>query len=134
MDPQNQPTQPSKVSPMFNEPYVNPMSTAPDATPPTEPTDTPKPSPSRKLILGLAVAAGVELLLILGLCVALVTPKTANRNKNNASNSTSQSLAPQPATSISVQQTNDTITQDISNLTNSKDFPAAPLDDRTLGL
>ena len=129
----DQPQQQTPTPRLFNEPFVNPLGPPPAATAPL-PETTP-PATSKKLLLVLGALAGVELLLVIGLGLALAfTPNTQTKAKAADSSSSSQAGVPQPATATGLQQTNDSITQDIGNLINERDFPATQLDDKSLDL
>jgi len=119
---QPQPTVPQPNAPMFGAPHQTPT-----------PQDTHLLMPKKsKLPLILAVVAAVELLIIAGLLVVVANSKTPPATK--AATNTNQSLAPQPATSVSVQQTNDAISQSLSSLSNDRDLPTDKLSDKNLGL
>lgn len=128
-----QPQQQAPSPPLFNEPYANPLGPPPPVT--TPPAEATPPAASKKSLLILGALAGVELLLILGLGLALASaPGTQTKSKVVDSSSSNQAGVPQPATATGLQQTNDSITQDIGNLINERDFPATQLDDTSLGL
>lgn len=135
MEPQVQPPQQTTSQPLFNAPYNQPF-----PLPPTNPTVspmTPAPTPanSGKLFTLLCIVAAVELIIIIGLMVALASAPKSNKS-SAAAHSTSRagSLDPQPATAVGLQQTDDSISQDISGLNGDRDFPVGRLDDKTLGL
>ena len=137
MNPQPQPPlqpQPQTPAPqLFNQPFANPL-----GPPPPDPTITAEVSPppaNKKLLLILGTLAGLELLVILGLSLVLAsTPATHTKTKAADSILNSQFGIPQAATATGLQLTNDSITQDISNLVDGHDFPANQLDDKSLGL
>lgn len=88
--------------------------------------------PSKKIIF--AIAGGIALLLII-IAVVAVLGSSSNKEAEDTTPAVSdQSLVPTPASATGLQQTNTSISQDVSGIDNAKDFPATRLDDKTLGL
>ena len=128
MDPTQQPYQnqpPAPVVPTTNMQF----GTMPPGTLAT--SALVQPPTKNKLFLPLCVVAVLELLLIIGLLIALSSNhKVAVTPAKAADSSLSQD--PQPATTTGIQQTNDVISQDITNLDVDASFPANALDDTSL--
>jgi hypothetical protein len=126
---QNQPPQP--VAPTNSMPYG---AQQPQPQPVTvASTPTTMPAPKNKLFLPLCIVAAAELLVIIGLLIALSsTHKAVATPVKTVDKSLSQD--PQPATTTGLQQTNDAISQDITNLDIDASFPAKALDDTSLSL
>ena len=82
----------------------------------------------------MLVIAGIELIVIIGLTVTLTSAPKLQPAKTVSNSSSAQSQDPQPATAVGVQQTNDSISQDIGNLNDDHDLPTNKLDDKSLGL
>lgn len=96
----------------------------------------PRPSKKGPNKLIIIIIAGVVLLLILGIYAITATQsqKTAAPQSNQQSAETDYAQSLQPAQAIDLEQANNAISQDLSSLDDEKDFPAASLDDKTLGL
>lgn len=89
-------------------------------------------APISKLTIGLVASMAIELLLIFVL-IAVVSNKPATDTSKSAT-TTSQSASPDTASSTSVQQTDDLISQDISGLNEQQDFSANAYANQALGL
>jgi cell division protein FtsB len=90
-----------------------------------------KPTKNRKkiwLIFGVALA----LILLTSVLVAITAPNKPNQTQQNTQQNKPQ--GPQAATAIDVEQTNNSINQDLSSLDDGADFPANQLHDDALGL
>lgn len=87
----------------------------------------------KKLMIIVAAVIGVIFLvaIVAGLLLANSQPKTKKTVKTADTN---QVGGPSAATSSSVQQSDDAISQYLSSLDDNKDFPAKALDNTTLGL
>lgn len=142
MDPNNQnplPLQGPKLPPV--QAYPQPAAPTPTvggpngaaANSPTSGGVAPaSPNPKKKLIIIGAVIGAVFLIAIIAaVFLSGSKPKSA---KPTAKQSTSQVDGPSAATSSSVQQSDDAISQYLSTLDDVKDFPAKALDNTTLGL
>lgn len=81
------------------------------------------------------VFAATLVLLLIGITVgAIVLGGSKKTSTKPTDTTTSTPQGPQPAQAIDVEQASNSITQDVSGHDNSKDFPTAELDDKTLGL
>ncbi len=124
------------ATPPANQPQVfNANQIPPQQIPPQQNTQ-PQPSGGgssggnkKKLIIG-GVVAGVVLLLILA--VILVVASSSNSPVVQEAESEPQN--PQPATTIGIEQINNSISQDLSAIDDARDFPESQLTDDTLGL
>ena len=91
---------------------------------------------SKKSKKGLFIAIGLAVVVVFFLLGAVLIanskPKTAKKAATTDTATVQQSL--QPATAIDVEQTNNALSQDLSGLDDEKDYPAASLEDKTLGL
>lgn len=75
------------------------------------------------------------LILLMGGITAGAVLMSGNKTKQTTTQqSTDQPQGPQPAQAIDVEQTNNSINQDVTGFDNTKDFPDTMLDDSTLGL
>lgn len=135
-----QPTQQPQAQPVAQPTYQQPPVTLPSAqfggqAAPNQAQPTTEPAPKKsKLPMILVIAVALELVVIVGLMALVATnSKNTTQTKSNSSNNT-QSLAPQPATSVGVQQTDDAVSQTLSSLSEDRDFPADKLSDKNLGL
>lgn len=131
-----QPAQQPQPQPVYQPaqaPLPNPQFGGPVVSNPGVPAAEPAPKKS-KLFTILAVTVAIELVVIVGLMVLVAAnSKNTTQTKSSSSNST-QSLAPQPATAVGVQQTDDAVSQTLSSLSEDRDFPAEKLSDKNLGL
>lgn len=143
MQPEQQPTDQNRPSPNQPQPRQtfgpNPA-LAPNpqfkstvaASPAVQPTATPVPKQglSKTVII---VAVIVVILLLTGSVILAVTAgKPATKKTAQNTTNASQAAGPAPATSLSIQQSSDALSQDLSNLNDSQDFPANALSDTTL--
>lgn len=136
MDPNQQPVQYNAPPP--NQP-VDPLAgydgTAPQASavPPITSFNSPRPKRSRlPFIIGGGVAG---LLIIVSLAVVLTAKKPPSNIKPKANTSdTNGSSFLRPANAIAVEQTANSISQDLSGLNDDIDFPPNKIDDKALGL
>ncbi len=106
----------------------------PNGGPSVYPVKNP-PKSKRKLII--IVASALAALVIIVIIVVVVAggkkPSTPAKPAQDP-NENSQSQGPQPATSLGVEQINNSISQDISGLNDDQDYPPTKLDDKTLTL
>lgn len=101
---------------------------------PQMPAPLPPPPGSRSklpLVIGLAVGAVVLMLVI---ALAFGGGGEKKEEDQTPTNGPASSIVSEGAKSLDVQQVNDSISQDMSNLDNDRDFPADGLSDDTLGL
>lgn len=137
------PQQPGQVYGPQNQPGDDIGNGAQPAVPPTpqpqQQTDTPLYSPDApknedKKRNRILIALGS--LILLFVIVVVVTLALSGNGSPPAEETpaNNQHQGPQPAAAIDVEQTNDSINQDISSLNDLSDFPENELDDRSLGL
>lgn len=109
-----------------------PMSGAPQQTVPGTVTGGPKAQKKPKFLIIIVVA----IVLLGGMtAAALVVAKPKAKNKTPApTTQTSQSAGPLPAKALDVEQSNNSINQDISGVNDDDDLPPSQLDDKALGL
>ncbi len=95
-----------------------------------------KSTKSKKPKFLIVIVAGVVLLGVMTAIAILAAPKKKSNNQNENTNQSQQaendSLT--PAQAIDVEQTNNSINQDISGLNVEDDFPPTQLDDKTINL
>jgi hypothetical protein len=128
MNPDQQPN-----DPLFKPPFQQPSQ--PCVVMPTTPAAPESGPPKSKLLLLIGIAAVIELLVIIGLAVAVVTNSGTTKTPATAKSADDSSqTGPTAATSSSVQLTDDSISQDLSNLNEDKDFPADKFSDKSLSL
>lgn len=129
--PNQQPTPPVFRAP-YEPPFAQPSVSPGEATPEPELEDNKK---NNKLLTITAwTLVAIELIVIIGLLIALAaSPKSAVAPANDTANG-NRSLPPTAATSLGVQQTDDSISQDLSGLVDQNDFPNGIFDDKSLGL
>jgi hypothetical protein len=82
------------------------------------------------IVIAVIVLAGIT---VAGLLLA-PKKKPAKKATTNTTKTTNESKGPQPATALDVEQSNNSINQDISNPNDDNDFPPNQLDDKSLGL
>lgn len=80
------------------------------------------------------IIAAILIILIGGITAGAVLLSDAGKNQTPVTQQTDQPQGPQPAQAIDVEQTNNSINQDVTGFDNTKDFPDTMLDDSTLGL
>lgn len=120
----SRPTLPSNLTP----PGTTPANNVNYAATPTMPK--PKSGDKKRLlILAVIIVAAVAVLLVVLSKSIGNKPTTPTTNAND-----NQSQGPQPATSLSIQQTSNSISQDISSLHDDQDFPPDALKDASLSL
>jgi hypothetical protein len=128
--PPPQPVQPGQVP---GAPYGGPPQPAPQF--PQQSPAPPAPKKPKTLVI-VSIVLGV--LLVLAIIVALIMnsgDKTANQAQPTpAQDSTTQAEILEPAQSVEVEQTSNSLSQDLSGLDDEKDLPTNSLDDKTLGL
>lgn len=120
---------------IFSDPQAQPQQTVVyNAVPePVLPNGTKAPSSKKGLII--AIISGVGALFIIALVVIVLASADNSKSKNQDDSATStQAPILQPAQAIEMEQTNNSINQDLSGLDDEKDFPANSLEDKTLGL
>ena len=118
--------------PLFNGPYQSPA----PVVQPSQQNTPPEPSgagKSKKLLITIAVGVVVLVLVILGVLLA-VNSGGKSGTQTSANQTKQSSSGPEAATSSSIQQIDSSISQDISNLNQEKDFSAEKLNDKNLGL
>lgn len=135
--PQNQ--QPVQQPEVYNSPTLAgmPYGAQPAPQPQSTVTSTPLPSTGKKRSKGpiiIGIVAGIMLILVVLAVVLQGGGKDNDANKPASPESTTTPQALQPATSIELQQVDNSLSQDLSALDDEKDFPNASLDDKTLGL
>ncbi|MGI9028047.1 MAG: hypothetical protein ACR2FM_04375 [Candidatus Saccharimonadales bacterium] len=92
-----------------------------------------KPVPNKLFIVA---GAGLGLVVVLGIVLVILSSggsKTPT-NQNQQSQTTVQSPSLVPAQSVEIEQINNAISQDLSQIDDEKDFPSNSLEDQTLGL
>lgn len=103
--------------------------------PQQNPTQQP-PKKSQKTLVIVSIVVGV--LIGLAIIIALVANsgnKTANQSQQaQPQDNSTQAEILEPAQSVEVEQTSNSLSQDLSSLDDEKDLPADSLDDKTLGL
>lgn len=125
---QNTPNQLQNNLEEFNPNIPKPVTNFPQAEKPnTSKTGIPK----KIIIIGATIGISILLMIII---VVVSMSKKSDTSTQPETPVPSQSLVPEPATASGLQQTNTSISQDLSGLDNAKDFPATRLDDKTLGL
>lgn len=129
--PQSGPQQPP-AKPLFNEPFESPLEKAPVVGQMSAPEPAPEDQGKNKLVL-IVIAAGVSLLIII-ILIVVVASSSSNKTGQKTQDAEKQSMELGPATSTTVQQTNDSISQDIGNLNDDEDFPSNKLSDDSLNL
>lgn len=98
---------------------------------PSVPPSKPKRGPLIAIISGVVVG----LILIILAVVASLSDGVKTKEDEAALNKNSvSSQVVEPASSLDVNQTNNSIGQDLSRIDDEKDFPSTSLDDKTLGL
>ncbi|GAC1391141.1 MAG: hypothetical protein NVSMB46_02560 [Candidatus Saccharimonadales bacterium] len=82
------------------------------------------------------ILVGGLMLFILLILIALLVVGASNKKSKQLSSSPQnvQADGPQPANAIGIEQTSNSISQDISGLNDDKDIPSTMLDDRQIGL
>lgn len=123
---------PSYPSPIQDQPRPDASTTGNQSN---DQDDNKNPRDKKWWIIGGAGAL-IVILIVVGLALTLSSNNTASKTATVSDKNTTsdQSQAPQPATSLSIEQTNSAISQDLSTLNDDTDFPAGVLDDQTLGL
>lgn len=160
MDPQNQnPTpmqDPMVIQPAAAQPQPQPVAASPTDTmfqprvpqgPPgtvmapvgqpaaPDPTQVsaPAPAPSKRSKKPFIIIA-VVVALFAGITLAVLLTSSNKPKAPQEQQATDQQQGPQPAQAIDVEQTSNSISQDISGHDNNKDFPTTQLEDKDLGL
>lgn len=122
------------------QPFRQPQQFSPNGQLPAQPdqhsqTAAPKPKRSRVGLVIALVSIGLVLLVVVGAVVLLaVGNKPAKQTTKTNTVQTSASDAAKGASALDVEQTNQSISQDISGLNDGQDMPADQLSDKTLGL
>ena len=125
---QNFPVDPLQSNPQYNQP-IPPSS--PPATGATVGLPNSKVVSKLWFVIAAAIAA-VELIFIIVLVIIVSTSKGAVPAKS--STASVDPLVAQPATTTSVQRSNDAISQTLSSLSDDRDIPADKLSDKNVGL
>lgn len=102
--------------------------------PAPQPQVSPSLSPSPKRSKKPLIIIGIIVLVFAAASVAVVLMSSKKSKKPQETQTTNQQQGPQPAQAIDVEQTSNSISQDISGHDNNKDFPADQLTDDKLGL
>lgn len=142
MDPQNHEPLQTKQPVADPNTFFQPVATVTSPQPPVaEPVgqatqiDSTLPgtaAPKKKIFI--IAGAALLVLLIAIVTIALLAGSSSKKEKTATKPIISQVAGPVAATSASVQQGDDAISQYLSGLDDNKDFPAKALDDTTLGL
>ncbi len=131
--PQYQQNQPVNTPEVYNSPTLNTMpyggQPAPQPQTPVQPAQNHRRGPVIAIIVGIVVAL---LLVLAAIFATSSSTKTADQATTPKQSASSQVI--EPAEAIEVEQTNNSISQDLSTLDEEKDFPATGLDDKSLGL
>lgn len=136
MDPNQPPTQFN--APVPNSP-VDPLSGYDGTTPQSAGSQTPlahSGAPKRNRLPFIIAGVVVGLLLIVTFIVVLTSkdkPAPTAKPQVSTSDTTGSSFL-RPATAIDVEQTSNSVSQDLSGLNDDSDFPANKLDDKALNL
>ncbi|MBA3758253.1 hypothetical protein H0X10_01305 [Candidatus Saccharibacteria bacterium] len=93
----------------------------------------PQTKPSKKKLF-ILIGTGVGLLGLLVVIAVLVGGSEKKPTPQTATTNDAKSELLEPAKALDIEQTNNAISQDMSNLNNDKDFPADQLSDKALGL
>lgn len=107
-----------------------------NAQPPQQP-NTPQnslnPKQSKSKVIPVMIVSVIVLMLI---TVAAVIATSGSKKSTPKPAVTTQqtNVGPQPAAAIDVDQSNNSINQDMSSLKDEEDFPSTQLDDKSLGL
>lgn len=105
---------------------------------PVQPQQFSPPPPSLKKSKKLPIIIAASLLSVIALVVIVVAVMNGENNspakQQESSEETSDTLGPQPATAVSTEQTNNSISQDISGVNDDQDFPVDQLSDDQLKL
>lgn len=114
-------------------PQPTPAFPAFSQTPPEPITKLPTP-PQKKSMKKPLIVATVLILLLGGITAGAVLMSGSKPKQAATQQQTDQPQGPQPAQAIDVEQTNNSINQDVTGFDNTKDFPDTMLDDSALGL
>lgn len=93
------------------------------------PTPPKKPSIKKPLIV-----ASITILVLVAVTAGAIMFAGGKKQTPVATDQTQQAQGPQPAQAIDVEQTNNSINQDVTGFDNTKDFPDNMLEDTQLGL
>ncbi len=133
--PQSQPQNNTQFMPTNGLPVMPATNVAPPnlgTAPSTVVTGSSNKKPKFLLIIGVAVG----LLVAITVLALLMAPKKKTTQKASTTKTTNitESNGPQPASALDVEQSNNSINQDISNPNDDNDFPINQLDDKSIGL
>ncbi|MCA9333048.1 hypothetical protein KDA00_04220 [Candidatus Saccharibacteria bacterium] len=92
----------------------------------------PKSSGKPKFLIVLV--AGIVILGLMTAVALIVAKPTKKKTTSTSQQATDKNEGPQPAEAIDVEQTNNSINQDVSGLNTDEDYPTTQLDDKALGL
>lgn len=112
--------------PVPEQPYMSGQPPQPMTKLPTPP----KKSSTKKPLL----VAGIGIGLLVIISVVVIVLGGGKKQTPVATDQTEQAQGPQPAQAIDVEQTNNSINQDVTGFDNTKDFPDNLLEDSQLGL
>lgn len=113
------------------EPPVQPGATAVGQATQMDSTLPGAAAPKKKILI---IAGAALLVLLIAIVTIALLAGSSSKKEKTAKPIISQVAGPVAATSASVQQGDDAISQYLSGLDDNKDFPAKALDDTTLGL
>ncbi len=129
------PNQPSPGQAANTPGYTaGPASYGNQVSPPPPSTFAPSPTPKKNRLPWIIAAALIGVLIIISVIVVVLSSDQATTSKSQNTTAKVGSPAVQPATAISVEELNNSLSQDISGLNDDSDFPVNHLDDRALGL
>jgi hypothetical protein len=106
----------------------------PQQNPPQPIQQSPKKSQKTMVIASIIVGVAVGLIIITALVVSNADKAANQTEQTQTPDSTTQAEILEPAQSVEVEQTSNSLSQDLSSLDDEKDLPADSLDDKTLGL
>lgn len=127
-EPDAEPLQQPEV---YNSPTLNNVPYGAQPAPQPQSANSKKASNKTPLI-----AAGVVSLIaiiVVGVVLAMNSGNSANKATPQTNDADNNAVL-QPAKPLELEQTSNALSQDLSGLDDEKDFPAASLEDKTLGL
>lgn len=132
MEPQTPQQQPAFQNPQeqYPEPQVSgPVQSPQNSRPPQAPIPGAK---NKKLFIVIGAAVGF-LVLVTVIAVLLSGGDKKPGTETPAADSTKTQLL-EPSNALDIEQINNSVNQEMSNLSNDRDFPAEQLSDKALGL
>lgn len=127
MNPEQQNTNQNQQQPQVSVGFINRKADTPPVSTSTAAGDS---SNKKKVII--AAAGAVVFILILAISAVVLTGSTKEAPQEQPQAVAPQ--GPQPATNASVEQANNSITQDLSSIDDATDFPEDQLSDDNLNL